>query len=327
MSSKCTLGKCFAPDLSCSIGEARLEDCPHWQASVAAVAGEPEQDALAGEPDEVRFPWTGNAMGAADLSFLAGSLKTRLVALMGAENAGKTSLLAAFYLLVARGICPDDVSFSGSLTLEGWENIASTLRWSTPQGPAFPPHTSSGAGRRPGLLHMSFRLEGGSCELLAGDAPGEWFSSWAVSRDKPQAEGARWLSAYSDVILVMADSHALSGSQRGVARQALIDLLRRVGAEARGRPVALVWTKCDISVPQEIMTSVEDAAMRSLGTHQVFRVSMHPAPGSEHRNRGQGIVELLQWVVKVQETAFEFPALELPERALLQTFGGLDAGH
>ncbi len=321
MTRRCSFNGCFAPEMSCGNGEPKTEDCLHWKSGANTIAAGEEPDTATAVGGEFRFPWTGNAMGAADLNYLAGAAGTRLLTMAGAADAGKTSLLAAFYLLIARGISPDGVAFSGSLTLEGWENIASNLRWSSQHGPSFPPHTSSGTGRRPGLLHLSLRMSTNQCELLAADAPGEWFSNWATNKHDSQAEGARWLADCSDVILVIADAQALAGPQRGQARKGLIDLLRRVGDEVQGRPVALVWTKCDIAVPADIETAIRDAANRSLISYTEFRVSMHPEADAESQNKGKGIMELLQWVLTAPPKGYEFQPVEAPERALLRTFG------
>jgi len=323
--SGCALtGICFPTEVGCSNGVIPFDDCPHWKAGREAASANVDAVAEAVDTTSVKFPWTGNAMGGTDLSFLTGSSATRLLAIVGPSDAGKTSLLAAFYLLLGRGISADGVSFSGSLTLEGWENIASNLRWTTPNGPAFPAHTSSGGGRRPGLLHLALKLPAGSSELLAADAPGEWFSNWAVNRDSNLAEGARWLAAYADVVLVVADSQALAGAKRGLARVALIDLFRRVGAEVQGRPVALVWTKCDVAVPAELERTIQEAAKRSLGAHAEFRVSMHPGKDAAQQDRGQGLLELMSWFTSVSSEAYSVPVVESPERALLKAFGAFE---
>lgn len=322
MSKQCPFPDCYAPEMSCSNGEAKLEECPHWKPSPETGNVKDDREIVADSSGEFLFPWTGNAMGAVDLNYLAGTGSIRLLTMAGAADAGKTSLLAAFYLLIARGISPEGVSFAGSLTLEGWENIASSLRWSAQDGPSFPAHTSSGAGRRPGLLHLSLQAPTTLCELLAADAPGEWFSAWATNQQSPQAEGARWLATCSDVFVVVADSYALTGPQRGPARKALVDLLRRVGNELNGRPVALVWTKSDIDVPTNIVTTVRDAAARSLINYQEFRVSMHPTANEEDQNQGQGIVELLQWILTASSGGYQLEPEDAPERAMLHTFGG-----
>lgn len=320
MSSACSHRGCHAPDLTCVRGEA-VEDCPHWANSAETAEAPESTEDDSGSKRQLRFPWTGNAMGPADLPYLAGASKVKLLTLAGASDAGKTSLLAAFYLLIARGIRPAGVEFAGSVTLEGWENIAGSLRWFATSGPSFPPHTSSGGGRHPGMLHLSLDTTQSRCELVAADAPGEWFSYWASNQASPLAEGARWLSERTDVFLVIADSQALAGSHRGQARVALIDLLRRVGAEAAGRPLALVWTKCDVMLPTEMETRIREAAQRSLRDFQEFRVSMLPPRDDEARNRGQGIMELLQWILAAKPAIVAPKPQEDASRALFQTFG------
>lgn len=320
MTRRCGFKGCNAPEVSCTNGEVDLTDCPHWQTTEEPSDADSALEISASVSGEFRFPWTGNAMGASDLSYLAGAASTRVVMLAGPANAGKTSLLAAIYLLMARGISVEDVRFAGSLTLEGWENIASNLRWSSPQGPSFPAHTSSGAGRRPGLLHLSLSMPMKTCELLAADAPGEWFTEWATNKHAPQAESVRWLADCSDVLLVIADSQALAGVQRGQARKGLIDLLRRVGAERLSRPVALVWTKCDVLVPAEMKAAIQEAANRALLDFAEFHVSMHPAKDAASQHEGQGIIELLQWILATSSGGYEFPPHEAPEGALLRLF-------
>lgn len=200
MSRQCSHPACLAPDeLGCKVGESSLRQCKFWQSS----RGAQEQAAAAKSDDGARLPWTGNAMGAGDIGFLSGATRTRLVGVFGVAGSGKTSLLGAWYLLIGRGIGPTGISFAGSLTLEGWENIAGNLRWIGAHGPSFPPHTSSGSGRH---------------DLLFADAPGEWFSRWSVRREAEDAVGASWLSGVADVLLVIADSEELAGQSAAVAQ-------------------------------------------------------------------------------------------------------------
>jgi len=273
--------------------------------------------------DGARLPWTGNALGSMDIGFLAGKSRTRLVGLFGASESGKTSLLGAWYLLLGRNMGSDDISFAGSLTLEGWENIAGSLRWNAMHGPAFPPHTSSGTGRHPGLLHLDLNVNEVRRDILFADAPGEWFSRWAVRRDAEEATGALWVSDASDVLIVVADSDALAGPRLGIARTNLVSLLRRVGAERRGRPVALVWTKGDVKVDVPMRHAITQAADLVLGNYRTFSVSMHSDSGQETHNKGRGLIELFEWVLTVPEMPFHRPVELQPERELLRQVGGV----
>lgn len=320
MSGRCSQAACIAPDeVGCLVGEASPHLCKHWQKKADAEA--PDTAGWVGEG--ARLPWTGNALGSMDIGFLAGKARTRLVGLFGASGSGKTSLLGAWYLLLGRNIGPDGMSFAGSLTLEGWENIAGSLRWNAMHGPAFPPHTSSGTGRHPGLLHLDLNVHEVRRDILFADAPGEWFSRWAVRRDAEDATGALWLSDASDVLIVVADSDALAGPRLGIARANLVSLLRRVGAERRGRPVALVWTKGDVKVDVQMRQAVTQAADLALGSYRTFSVSMHSAPGQDPHNRGQGLIELFEWALTVPETPFHRLAELQHERELLRQVGGV----
>jgi hypothetical protein len=305
VNKRCPQPHCFAPEVSCAMGAMSLERCEHWCESGGGTVAD-GADAAAAEPDRTRLPWTGNAFGASDVSFVAARSSAKVVAIIGAESAGKTTLLAAWYLLMCRGMQPGGFRFGGSYTLEGWENISASLRWSSPSGPTFPPHTSSGAGRHPGLLHMAMRgNSGGALDLLFADAPGEWFTRWAVHRDAPEAQGAQWLAEHADVLLVVADSEALASQQRGVARSKLVELLQRSGAERGGRPAALVWTKSDIEVPAAIADAVRAAAQRHLAGHEEFLVSLHPRPGADSiTDQGQGLVEIFAWLALAAAPAY-----------------------
>ncbi len=318
MSGPCAQLACIAPnEVGCLEGESAPHLCKHWQKNANAEVPE----ASGAVEDGARLPWTGNALGAMDIAFLAGRARTRLVGIFGASDSGKTSLLGAWYLLVGRGICPDGISFAGSLTLEGWENIAGSLRWNSARGPSFPPHTSSGAGRHPGLLHLDLNIHGARRDLLFADTPGEWFTRWAVRRDAEDATGALWLSDASDVLIIVADSQALAGPKLGVARSNLVSLLRRVAAERRGRPVAIVWTKADVEVDPQMRTTVTQAADLVLGNYQTFSVSMHSAAGQEPYNKGQGLVELFEWALTVPEAPFAGSSDAQPERDMLRQLG------
>lgn len=199
--------------------------------------------------------------------------------------------------------------FAGSYTLGGWENIAHTLRWANDGGPRFPPHTPSGAGRAPGLLHLAFRNEATNIQdVLFADAPGEWFRSWAIQRDAPEAEGARWLATNADVFLLVADCEALSGPELGTARQQFQAVAQRLATEARGRPTALVWTKADKNVRSEVATTVTNTVQRHFGDIPSFRVSVYP---TAEIAGDVSFAPLFAWALESQPRAIP-PVIEAP---------------
>ena len=200
--------------------------------------------------------------------------------------------------------------FAGSYTLLGWEAVAAAMRWAPGQPPRFPAHTTSRGGRAPGLLHLTFRPEGGgrAVDYLFTDAPGEWFQKWALNAASPEGIGARWVSDYADAFLVVADREALSGGEMGSARGSLQLIAKRLGAERRGRPVALVWAKADVTVPEEMERAVRTAITSAMPDAVEHSVSVVGDEGTDPLlNKGTGLVELLEWAVNVRRAGVSMP--------------------
>ncbi|MGM5034951.1 TRAFAC clade GTPase domain-containing protein [Tardiphaga sp. 803_E3_N1_3] len=234
-----------------------------------------------------------------------------VIGVIGPQNAGKTTLLAAWYMLLGRGLADlNGKLFAGSYTLSGWEAVAGAMRWSPGQPPRFPPHTTSRGGRAPGLLHLTLRDpdRGRSADFLFTDAPGEWFQKWALNTDSQEGVGARWVSENADAFLVVADREALSGGSMGSARSALQLIAKRLGAEYRGRPVALVWTKADVTIAQDMVQTVRTAVTREMPDAVEFSVSVvADADVDPLMNKGNGLVDLLRWAVETKRAAVELP--------------------
>ena len=269
------------------------------------------------------MPWSGSVLGLTDLSFVAGRGKPLVLAIMGPHNAGKTTLLGAWYLLLGRGYRPEkELRFSGSCSLAGWEVLANPLRWepgSIP--PAFPPHTSSTSARIPGLVHLAFKQDHDRrTDYVMTDAPGEWFRKWAVKRDDPDANGARWAAEHADAFLLAADREALAGSEKGATRTSIQLLARRLADELRGRPVALVWTKSDISIPNETEEAVRNAVFRVIPNAVEFSVSIMTKPdGTDY---AQEFLDLLSWALSVRRPTVSLPG---PARCNLDPVFEFDA--
>ena len=139
------------------------------------------------------------------------------------------------------------------------------------------------------------------------DAPGEWFSKWAINRNNAQeAEGARWAAEHADAFLLIADREALARPDRGSARSAIQILSRRLADERRGRPVALVWTKTDVQIAEQMKVAVRDTVLGIMPDAVEFAVSVKPAPDSNDDN-GQGLLDLLRWTMNVQRSSVKFP--------------------
>lgn len=314
----CARPNCFVPDTSCDLGFLDRAKCPAWTHTPAVG------DAQAEPGDDLLLPWSGSAMGLADLAFISGRSRPVVVGIAGPENAGKTTLLAAWYLLLGRGAAGQEGRrFAGSYTLGGWEAVAGSLRWSFGVPPTFPPHTTSRTGRAPGLLHLAFAETAipRTTDILMADAPGEWFQKWAINRDASEAEGARWISDHADILLIVADREALSGESMGAARSALQFLAKRIGAEYRGRPVALVWTKSDVIVAPEMEAAVRAAVFNSIPDAAEFSTSI-VSMGGESDGVGTGLVEVLSWILNLRRSSVILPSPAAAGGDPLFLFGG-----
>lgn len=311
MDDKCTYEYCYAPDSSCNLGEIDLADCPHWK-ETAKKSKSGESIGGAAETEDSRLlPWSGNSLGTVDLEFIASRSKPSVIGVVGSHNAGKTTLLTAFYLLLSKGHRLPNHTFAGSYTFGGWENLADPLRWHSGQSPKFPPHTSSNAGRLPGLLHLAFRdRTEAHRDMLFTDAPGEWFERWSIEKDAPDAEGARWINRYADSFMLFADSAALSGPTRGEARIRLITQAQRLSDEIAGRPVAIIWSKSDIEIPEGIKGSLRKYFQRLFPICSEFSVSVHFGE-SPSVTTHEEFLRLLAWLLNYKESSTA-PILSIP---------------
>jgi hypothetical protein len=110
------------------------------------------------------------------------------------------------------------------------------------------------------VLHLALRGPKNELrDVLLTDAPGEWFTRWAIQEHAPDAEGARWIVRHADAFLVLADCARLSGHDRGPTRNDIRQLLERLGNHVNKRPTALVWAKADRPPSDDIRTAIRRA--------------------------------------------------------------------
>ena len=249
----CSRKHCFAPDTGCLDGQASHDDCAHWD-------GETEEHA----PGTQRPTWTGHSLGATDLEVVAVHRRPRLVAVVGAAGVGKTTALATYFLALRKGHRPLGMQFAGSFTLLGWYAVTRHLGFPPSGSHSFPPHTTSSADRSPALLHVRLATPAGQHQdLLFSDVPGEWFEEWAI--EASAVAGAQWIAERADLFVVMSDSDALAGAERGVACNDYDILASRVSTAAGGRHVIPVRAKADIDVPPNIVERLRHVDRRLFG--------------------------------------------------------------
>jgi hypothetical protein len=148
-------------------------------------------------------------------------------------------------------------------------------------------------------------------DFLFTDAPGEWFQKWALNTDSQEGAGARWVSENADAFLIVADREALAGESMGSARSSLQLIAKRLGAELRDRPVALVWSKVDVAIAPEMEAAVRKAVVDAMPHAVEHRVSIESDPGLDPmQNKGTGLIDLLRWAVETRRACVELPPSE-----------------
>jgi hypothetical protein len=303
MSHRCSNPNCFAHEgEECALGNMDHTECECWE-----KGAKPEGSNEVAEPASTtaRVNWSGSSLGLTDLANITPRARTILVGVLGAHDAGKTTMLVGNYLQLLQGATLADAQFSGSRSLGAWESLASWVRKDdAAREPTFPPHTSRGVVGVPGLLHLALRNPDDEFrDVLLTDAPGEWFTQWAINEDAGDAEGARWVIEHADAFLVFADSERLCGSDRGQARNILRQLLERLGSHVGERPVQLIWAKDD----HEPKEGIQNLIRRTLNE----RIP-HAIEGKISTTRPNSMVRALDSILRSAWTPLPSKPLEEP---------------
>ncbi len=271
MAGQCSISHCFA-DTPCVLGHVDKSECERY-----VPIAERAHDAHANEAHNV--PWNGTTAGTADVAYLASRGRPRIIGVLGPHDAGKTTFLTMFYSLVLGTDSIRNRLVAGSHTLGGWEAIAHHMRWSAEHSPGFPAHTTSYSSRQPGLLHLALREDRGALrDVLFTDAPGEWFTRWAINAETSEAEGARWVADNADVFALFVDSSRFeSNSTLGAARNEYYALVERLGSISRGRPVFIVRSKADVTVEEDILAQLRARQVNAIPTAE-WRATSESVP-------------------------------------------------
>lgn len=300
----CSRADCYPEDTGCQCGETDHTKCKYYNQKEA------KSDALeTGRGYLERFPWTGNTLGLHDLNYISSHSDITIIGVVGAAKTGKTTFLALLYCLLRHGNKIGNFSFVGSYTLTGWEDIASNLSWK-PDDPKiqFPPHTTSNAGRVPGLLHLALKGPDGLVHnVIFTDAPGEWFKDWSVNKKDIKAEGANWIYKNTNSFLIFADCEKLSGTERGRAKNDIIQLLLRIKENINNRPLCLIWSKSDIDVDKGIKGGISKYFSSNFNYYNELSVSARKTVDYWQENVLKSIDYLLTSTLSEMNNSLELP--------------------
>ncbi|PZU02139.1 MULTISPECIES: TRAFAC clade GTPase domain-containing protein [Sphingobacterium] len=308
MAGNCSQENCHPEETGCnSEGCFVLTECQYYKSKEETVAKFDNYE----DDFYVRIPWTGNTLGLQDLDFISSTSQIILIGVAGVASAGKSTFLATLYCLLRHGYSIGHYKFAGSLTLIGWEDIAWYLSWNTHNDVQFPPHTSSNAGRIPGLLHISLRNERGEKkELVFTDAPGEWYRNWVVNKNDVNSAGAQWIHENADAFLLFADCEMLSGSQLGKARQQIKQVADRLKDGLNERPICLIWSKSDIKIDEDIESQISRHINNSeIQNYIEFKTSVR---NDENTDLQINILNSINWLIQILSN--ETNQIPIPER-------------
>ncbi len=272
--NRCSNQNCFVHEgESCCLGELNYEACSSWNQNKKVV----KNGSINKEPTSAsRVPWSSAALGSSDLLRLYQQGPSILIGLLGAQNTGKTTFLAANYLQILSGEKYKNFEFCGSQTLGAWESIASWARINNEQQlPSFPPHTPRGVERTPGILHFGLKDSKGVVKnIFLTDSPGEWFTRWSIDVNAIDAQGAKWTTLHSDAFLIFADCDKLGGEDRSTARRELRTIIERLGESVGARPVILVWAKSDNQPNESIKRAIQTSLKTNIPQAKEVEVSV-----------------------------------------------------
>jgi hypothetical protein len=271
--------------------------CPHFGHAPADV-GETESETS--KTEGVRLP-SADTLTVADAAGLLRAGDTRIIAIIGPSDAGKTSLIASLYDLFQEGPV-SGVEYARSLTLHAFEHTCHDARAASRRNVPHINRTPRGEVR---FYHLDLGRgpAGGALTLAMGDRAGEEYRS--------AADDSSIVTAFPEVrradsLTVLVDGERLldAGARHNLRSEITMMLQALVdgGAVQIGQRLALVLTKMDLvqASPNQIraegdftglLASIERLFGHVFSAIQAFKIAA--SPKTEPLPRGTGVPELL----------------------------------
>lgn len=298
---------CANPD--CQVAETgkcvegfETSTCPHFGRPPAGVH---HDEVPSDEPrvsGGVRLP-ISDTLVVADTNKLLRAGDTRVIAIVGPSDAGKTSLIASLYDLFQAGPVLG-IDYARSLTLHAFERTCHDARAASRRGVPHVNRTPRGEVRFY-HLHLGGGSAGKDLALAIADRAGEEYRSatddLSIVSDFPEVHRADSLTALVDGerLLDTGERHNVR-SEITMMLQALVD----AHAVQEGQRFALVLTKMDLlqSLPnkdradrdfENLFSSLQHLFGHFFSAFQSFRVAA--SPKSDIVPRGDGVPQLLMF--------------------------------
>lgn len=292
--------------------------------------------------DEVA-PWRGRHLNLAEAEDIVRRSPARVISVLGPYNAGKTSLLASFFLQLANGHHGSfPYRFASSRTLYGFQDLVDRAnKWSGQKDEQIVEHTPKDDGVSGGrFLHLGLRpaneTDDRHIDVLLSDVTGEWIDKWTKLANEESKRRLAFVPR-SNGFVIVADAEKLM-SEDGMDMDDSIGLLIRrtlsMAGPGQGRGFALILSKFDkiidhdgVEIPNdeqaqdkknwgelgELTESIWgglDAAKKAGFVVRVFAVSAFPKP----LNAGQpaGVMAPFTHVMTCADRRDRWPRMERP---------------
>lgn len=272
--------------------------CPHFGHAPADVSSADSENSETSEG--VRLPGA-DTLGIVDAAGLLRAGDTRIIAVIGPSDAGKTSLIASLYDLFQEGPV-SEIEYARSHTLHAFELACHDARAASRRNVPHINRTPRGEVR---FYHLDLGggPAGNSITLALADRAGEEYRSAAddasIVTSFPEVHRADSLTVLVDGerLLDTGARHNLR-SEITMMLQALVD----GGAVQTGQRLALVLTKMDLvqASPNQVRAEGDFAGLHAnverlfgqiFSIIQAFKVAA--SPKSDAVQRGTGVSDLL----------------------------------
>lgn len=198
----------------------------------------------------VSTPWSGRHLGPQEVQYLLDRSPARVFAVLGPYDAGKTCLLASFFLQLANGQREGfPYRVASSRTLHALHTLAQrAATWTGHPHSEIVAHTPK--GETIAYLHLGVCPEDGQdvrhLELLYSDLPGEWATEWSQTVDDETSRRMAFLGRCDGFMLVVDASTLIKSPRNDAETSRLLRRLLDVHAQSpRRRSLALVLSKFD----------------------------------------------------------------------------------